>query len=738
MAKRRRVAVWIAGGAALAAMGFLAAPRLLITWRARALRNVPRPLDVLLITTDTTRADRLGCYGWQQAETPNLDALARQGTLFRQAYAHAPLTSPSHASILTGLLPTRHGVRDNGTYALRRDVTTLAQRFGEAGYRTGAFVSAFVLDRRFGLARGFQGYHDEVPGSDAPREREAGLRSARAEETVGRALVWLEHPDARPRFLWVHLYDPHAPYEAPEPFASRHRERPYEGEIAYMDAQIGRLLAAAGERSGGRLRLTAVVGDHGEGLGEHQEPTHSYFVYSNTQRVPLILALPGHIPARGEVDAVVRAVDLAPTILELAGLPPLPGVDGRSLVPLLAGRSTGEPGPAYVESYHPRLWWGAQELLGVRTGRWLFIESPRPELYDVGADPAERRNLAAARPQELESMRLRLRDLARDGAPVGPQARLDPQAEGRLRALGYLGPAQFGPSAAAGPLPDAKDNAPLLDAVSRGQSEMARGRYEEALARFQEALEKNPRSPSVRMRVAEALLALGRHDDAFAAFAEVALSGFAQDSAYLGMAKARLGQDRADEALKVVRAGLQAVPDSVLLNTHLGQRLLARGQAEEAERAFRKALAAIPGDEEARMGLGLALIRLVENSPQSTQARTATDDLLAWADERLDAKQYEDAGRAYEAVLRTGRASAPIFLNLGLANWRRGLKAEALEALRRGVARFPDSADLHYRMGKVLQGLGRRAEAEASFRRVLELAPGRADAAEALRHPGGA
>lgn len=742
---RKRVALWGAGGATVIGLVLVATTWLGPWWHERAMRSVPRPLNVLLVTLDTTRADHLGCYGWPHAETPYLDTLAKQGTIFRQAYSHVPLTLPSHASLLTGLLPTRHGVRDNGTFVLPNYLTILPERFREAGYRSGAFVSAFVLDRRFGLSRGFDTYVDEVPGADAANEGDPSGRSVRAGETVEKALAWLAAADARAQFLWVHLFDPHAPYEPPEPFAGRHPDRPYDGEIAYMDAQVGRLLAALGTRPQGRPWLTAVVGDHGEGLGDHQEITHGYFVYSNTQRVPLMFALPGHVPAGRAVEEVVRGVDVAPTILELAGLPALPDADGGSLVRLIAG-SGGEPGPAYLESYHPRFWWGAQELFALRTAQWLFVESPRPELYDVSADPGERNNLAGTHPQELESLRLRLRGYARAGAHAESQARLDSEAEARLRALGYLGPGRSDPKPGSELLPDAKDNGPLLETVTRGHDLAVQGRHEEALARFNEALQKNPRSVSVRMRVAETLLSLVRRDEAFAAYAEVAATRFAPDTAHLGMSMARLGQGRIDEALAATRAGLEVAPDSVRLNAHLGELLLQRKKPGDAEQAFRKALAVVPQDEAARWGLGVALSRngrkqesvavllgLAEDSPRSPQARAAAEALLVWAEERLDARAPQEARRGYEAVLRTGRASVAIFLNLGLAAWQSNLRSGALEVLERGLARFPDSPDLLYRQGRVLEQLGRGTEAEAAFRRVLELAPGRADAAAALR-----
>jgi tetratricopeptide (TPR) repeat protein len=473
--------------------------------------------------------------------------------------------------------------------------------------------------------------------------------------------------------------------------------------------------------------------------------THGYFIYSDTQRVPFIVSAPGRVPAGRTVENVVRAVDVAPTILELAGLPALSDAEGRSLVRLMAGRGDAGPGPAYLESFHPRIWWGAQELLALRTGRWLYIDAPRPELYDVSSDPGERANLAATLPGELETLRRQLRSYAQPGASIGAQTRLDAEATARLRSLGYLGSRGPDPNAVGKDLPDAKDNGPLLAAVSRGQELVVQRRMPEALAQFREALTKNPRAVSVQMSMADTLFALGRYDEAISEYADVAAGGGALDVAYVGMSKARLAQGQPEAALAVTQAGLDLRPDSVLLNAQHGELLLRLGRPVEAERAFRRALAVIREDESARWGLGVALskqgrtresvevmLALAVASPRAPQSRAAAEALERWADDRLAARVPADARRGYEAVVGTGRASEALFLNLGLALWQLGLPSETLAVLDRGSSHFPRSAELHYRRGRVLQHLGRQAEAASAFRRVLELDSGHSQAAAAL------
>ena len=401
-------------------------------WARRADRAAPRERPhVLLVTIDTLRADALGCYGRANAATPVLDALAGRGVRFGTAIAPAPLTGPSHASILTGLVPVRHGVRDNGGYVLPEAVPSMAESFHGAGYRTAAFVSGFPLARRFGLARGFDAYDDHFPrGRDA---RRAPYVERDAAATTDAVLRWLDEGSG-PFFAWVHYYDPHAPYEPPEPWATRFAGRPYDGEVAFVDAQLGRLLDRLGAKGIAANSIVLVTADHGESLGEHGEETHGIFVYDATVRVPLVAAGPG-LP-RGTVSrTLARLIDVAPTLLDLAGLEALPGTDGRSLRRAAAGGGPEEP--AYVESLSPLLHLGWSPLHAWRTRRWKLIDAPRAELYDLEADPSERRNVAAEHRDVVDALR---RPLQAAMAAQGPSAAraVDAETSERLAALGYL------------------------------------------------------------------------------------------------------------------------------------------------------------------------------------------------------------------------------------------------------------------------------------------------------------
>ena len=729
--------VWVVAAASLlvAAAIPIALLRFRPLQRERALRRAPDRPDVLLITLDTTRADKLGCYGGDPGVSPVLDQLAREGVTFRRAYSHVPVTLPSHASLLTGVLPARNGVHDNGTFTLDAAFPTLAEQYARAGYRTGAFVSAVVLDRRYGLARGFGDYVDEMEGDDL----EDVLAEVRASVTVDRALSWLGGSDPRPVFAWVHFYDPHSPYQAPEPFAARFRGKPYDGEIAYMDSEIGRLLKGLATR--GRPSLVAAVADHGESLGEHQEPTHAFFIYASTQHVPLLLRYPGALPAGRDVATVVGVSDLMPTLLEISRLPVPQGMDGHSLVPLITGRTDREPGPVYQESYTPRLWWGAAELLGVRTGPWLFIQAPRPELYNVEDDPAETLNLAAERPEELARLRAALDRLAPGGDPLARRTEVDPEMARRLRALGYLGGLGEDARGATKDLPDAKDVGPLLKAIAEAENFLNHRDYEKALAAYEALGQRMPRSTMVAGRIAKMLLALERYDEAYDFYLKLIAENPAEEGFHIGLVRARFRQGRKEEALALTRKSLQAFPDSAPLHENAGIILQDLGRLAEAAPEYRQAAELGPRLPRPRLALASLydtqgrledaareFAAVADLSPHSRQGRQAGRRLGALAERFGRDGKLEAARDAYVAALRSDQAAAEVYLNAGLVAYRLGRAEEALALVRRGASRFPESADLHYRLGRLLSDRGIATEAEAAYLTVLRLAPNRQDA----------
>jgi choline-sulfatase len=578
--------------------------------------------NVLLVTIDTLRADALGCYGRVDAGTPVLDALATRGVRFETAIAPAPLTSPSHASILTGLLPVRHGVRDNGGYVLPDEVASVAEAFRRAGYRTAGFVSGFPLARRFGFARGLETFDDHFPRGN-PRRAPYVERDAAGTTDV--VLGWLGAGDPAPFFAWVHYYDPHAPYEAPPPFAERFRARPYQGEVAFVDVQLGRLLRRLGETGLAARTIVLVIADHGESLGEHGEETHGIFVYDATVRIPWILAGPG-VPPRVVSRVGARVIDVAPTLLDLAGLPPLPGIDGRSLRPATTGDMRDEP--AYVESLSPLLHLGWAPLHAWRTRRWKLIEAPRVELYDLVEDPREEKNVAAEHRDVVDEMRRPLGAAMAAPAPDAAHA-LDAETAERLSALGYLSGGPTPPSGEASSRRDPKDHARLLARLERG---MSRFRADPAGAisdltavldadpgiaiarRYRAIAQAGARRPEAALADlnaldkahgltaddlvirADCLTALKRDGEALEALDRAAGLQPRSPQPWLSRARvlARLGQD--DEAKAALEHVLELAPDHLEALRDLGDLAAFQGDVGAAVARYERVLALDPGD----------------------------------------------------------------------------------------------------------------------------------------------
>jgi arylsulfatase A-like enzyme len=415
--------------------------------------RVAAPVGLVLITLDTTRVDRLSPYGFMNVSLPNLERLTREGVIFDQASSVAPLTLPAHTSLFTGLLPPNHAVRDNADPPLGERHATLAEVLLAQGFRTGAFVGSVVLDADRGLAQGFEEYRSVNDANSQTSSR----RQRRADQVIADAIHWLNTVGESRFFLWAHLYDPHLPYDPPEPYASMYGHNPYVGEIAFADSQIGRLLEALEQQALLDRTVVIIAGDHGESLGERGERDHGIFIYENVLRVPLIIRAGAMAPHR--VGAIVRLTDVMPTALDLLDVP-APSVDGLSLADLMRGRRRDFELEAYSESLYPhRLGWSP--LHALREGRFKLIDGPRPELYDLERDPFEEQNLYDERRALADALTRRVRALAGTAPPADgvadPITTVSDDLRERLAALGYVASGTTRGSPRPRVLPDPKE-----------------------------------------------------------------------------------------------------------------------------------------------------------------------------------------------------------------------------------------------------------------------------------------
>ena len=453
-----------------------------------SLRGQAAGCNLLLITLDTTRADRLGCYGWEDAHTPHLDALAESGTRFEQAYSHVPITLPSHANLLTGTRPPENGVRGHGYYALGTELPTLAEYFRRADYRTGAFVSATVLDSRYGLDRGFETYDDEMV-----RTSTGEWRSQRPADVVcDRALAWLRQVGHEQFMCWVHFFDPHTPYEAPPSYVSK-TSHPYDAEVAFADANVGRLVDWLRADSLLAKTLIVVVADHGESLGEHGYEWHSLLVYEAEMRVPLVFSLPGRLPAGRTAPGLAAVSDVMPTVLELMGWPIPAAVAGRSLAPVLDGQAPVDR-KVYGETDYPYESFGWSKLRSLIDARWKYIRAPAIELYDRSTDRGDLHNVADAHPEVAARMERELAAMEGDMSQrAGGSVDLDAKTAAALRSLGYIGGA--GPSAAdSAGLKNPRDMVQIVHDFRKAEFLLATEQVEEAVALVEPAVKLSPES----------------------------------------------------------------------------------------------------------------------------------------------------------------------------------------------------------------------------------------------------
>ena len=643
-------------------------------------------LNLLLITVDTLRADRVSCYDRSHVMTPSIDGLATTGTVFTRAFSHAPLTLPAHASLLLGQTPPAHGVHDNGRFTVREESLTLAEHLKGLGYATGAFIGGYPLHSRFGLGQGFDVYDDRFAASPGVGREFAERRAGAVADA---ALAWVKERRS-PWFLWVHLYDPHDPYEPPEPFRTKFKDAPYDGEVAYADETAGRLFAflrQAGLEDGTMVVLT---GDHGESLGEHGELTHGFLAYNATLWVPLIIRVPGKGPSR--VDQTVSHVDVFATVCDGLGLARPGGLEGRSLLPAMEGRRLPPP-LVYFECLSPYYGRGWAPIRGHLDGRLKFIESPVPELYDLEKDFNETSNLAATR--DLSKFRRSLDRLLLPEATSpkdGAGAKLDAAAVERLKSLGYVAGPAAPKRTAFGPADDVKALLPFHEKAMAALALSREGRYAEAVERLEEVIKARPDLDVARVNLALVHEAAGR----------------------------------VEQARTVLLDGLKALPVSYDLLTHaIGFHIAAGEHRAAVDLAASRPLPQMETDPKFWVDLGICYrnLRDYDKARAAYETALAIDPTypvihnnlgtleLAVARERSDAAATEKAIAHFERAIELDPDYAAAHYGLGQARYRRREFAQAVAALKKAAELEPGLADAQFFLGMAYYQQGLYAEA---------------------------
>ena len=729
-----------------------------------------KDFNVILITMDTTRADRLGCYGFPYIETPTIDLFANRGIRFERCFSTTPLTLPAHTSIMTGTVPPFHGVRDNGGFIVPSEIETLAKVFKARGYATGAFVAAYVLDSKWGLNLGFDTYYDRF---DLSRFETVSLGEVQrpANEVVDQVLPWLERNKGGKSFTWVHLYDPHTPYKPPPPYDELYADHPYSGEIAFTDSQIGRIWSFL-EANGLTDNLFLILaGDHGESLGEHGEGAHGFFVYQAALHVPLIVVTP-FPKLQGVVSpGVVSLIDIMPTLCEMTGAPTPPQVQGKSLVPAFFDPARTPEEYAYSETYYPRYHYGWSELRAVQDGRYKLILAPVPELYDVTRDPQETKNLVYLEKGAFEEMRAAAdRFIARvsQNAYELDVSKVDEETRERLAALGYIG-SFTDPSRLKGQkLADPKDKISVFNDLSRSREMGLEGKaddairmiqgiiaddpnvsdahfalgnlflrtkkFKDAITAFQKSLELKPDDSFAVINIAGAYQSMGRFDDAERFVLDYLKTGFRDAQLYYLLGNMSYRRKSYDKAIGYFEQCLAENPRSASAHNGLAAIYITRDDLAKAEEHLKAALALNPRLQSVRYNMAQLLekqnrfpeaadyyLQEIQDSAKSFKALFNLSRVY-----RLMGREEEE----YDALQKTITVNPefPVaYFYLARIHLNRGERyQEAIDLVKKGIDLKPEKtelplgyfllADLYNRVGDVLQSeeYARKGQAAAA------------------------
>jgi arylsulfatase A-like enzyme/Flp pilus assembly protein TadD len=685
---------------------------------------------VILITVDTLRADRLSCYGYSHLQTVHIDRLASDGIRFENAVAQVPLTLPSHCSIMTGTYPIYHGVHDQTDY-LPENITTLAGLLKAHGFTTAAFVSAFVLNSQFGLNRGFDVYDDTFEAVEGVPRSELERRGDR---TLSRALQWMGKLKTGKFFVWIHFYDPHAPYAPPQPYRTRYAGRPYDGEVAFVDALIGKLTDFLKRQGWYSQALVVFTSDHGEDLGDHGENTHGFFVYDSTLRVPLIIKLPSGHSAGRMIPEQVQSVDIAPTILQALSLPPGPEMQGRSLLSAMLQRSRFQS-PALGESWYPFVHFGWSPLRFLRTERFKYIDAPKPELYDLREDPKETHNLIDSQKTTALELQRQLNDLWNRFHRVVPRAarerRVDQATLANLKSLGYVSYAANRSASApidTRQLPDPKDELRTYNRLQSALLDKQNNRLPQAIQKLQLLIDSEPKLIDGQLELGLCYKRLGEYGRAIEQFKKVLEYNPSSTIATYNLANTYAQTGKIEEAVVGFKRTLELNPHESSAHVGLGIAYQMRGELNQAVAEYQQALELDPSNAAALSNLGAALLsqgntdraitclqRALKINPQSAETHNTLGAALMMG------------GKLQEAVVEFRRAIsensnyAGAYVNLGIALTKQGNLQEGIASLRKAVAINPASGQAHYLLGQAYTARGMNQAAEAEYQAAKQL-----------------
>jgi len=669
----------------------------MLVWGAGSSQVQKTHSNVILITIDTVRADHVGCYGAKNVETPTLDSLARDGVAFERAISQVPLTWPSHTVILTGTYPFQNGVQDFTGTPLEPRFRSVAQAFKDHGYRTGAVVSSFVLDRSWGLARGFD-FYDDAFSPEQFKNRDLGLVERSAGESVTRALTWLQKNPQRPFFFWLHLYDPHSPYDPPEPYRSQFRDRLYDGEITYADHEIGRLVDWLRRTQQYDRSLIVMLSDHGESLGEHGEQEHGFFVYNSTLHIPLIVKpAAGSGIKRGQVARPVETTSVAPTLLKLAGIKDEPLEKQFASMGLFTDSDNGTT--AYSETFYPFSSFGWSPLRSLETGKYHYIDAPIPELYDLKSDPTETKNIAAQQSATVAVLKGKLLEVSGD-RPFKPtqagSSHLDPDAAEKLRALGYVAyQSPVTDDALKKGLPDPKVKLEEFNTILEAQDAMRAGNVATGEALFGKVQQQDPDLYVVHFSLGEAAARNKDWQKSVAEFQRCLELNPYFDHAMTGLARALVSLGRMEEAKHWAQEALKRNPQNYGAWYALGFIESHENKAAAIE-DYQKALAIQNNFAPLHRDLGLLYFQT---------------------------KNYDGAITHLSKAAQLGLKDAALFNFLGISYSRVGIAQKAIQSYREALVIDPNLAEAHLNLGYAYQTLGQKSRGQTEYEAACSLEP---------------